>query len=376
MEFNQNQNLVFEPRFLDLDKNAGTLDEITEDIVDTSKVENIQNPVSTPEKVQSVIDSNNGDSVPNPTSDNTDSDNSDEPDESDDLNIDDLTSAEIMVELLNQEGLQIYTDIPKGLTMEQFVKDIPEYINSIEQEIRNDEAAKLGKFQEYYDLIFNQNIDADSLKPALMLENIASMDLDDTNLTTDDLIDVIVAKHKLRGLSNDEALALANLNAKDLVKLKEDALNSQKYVVDQIDSIKKDVILSKDNEMRIKEQAIRDEQNAFVQALNSINLTKNQRQEFFDTRYKRDQQIDYVDEQGVRRREFVTKFDILVHKAFSDPKKTVGLIDFLSGDSDIPKQQQSSYSLRLLEKLEGKRSVNKQKVTQNQDSINFKTRFF
>ena len=272
--------------------------------------------------------------------------------------------------------------------MEQFVKDIPEYISSIEQEIRRDEAAKLGKFQEYYEMMVNQEIEPEALKPALVLESTASMDLNDRSITTEDLINVIKTKHLVRGLSDEEATALANLNSKDLNKLKDEALNAQDFISQTIENIKKDVVLEKEMDQKTREQDLLQEQNSFVEALNSLNLTKNQKQEFFDIRYKRDQQITYTDENGIQRRDLVTKFDVLSHQLYSNPKKLVAFIDFLANDQDAPnlkKSVASSYSKKLLERLEGskeKKSDNNnfrqkpQVSTNTQNKIEFQSRTF
>jgi hypothetical protein len=182
------------------------------------------------------------------------------------------------------------------------------------------------------------------------------MDLNDRAITSEDLINVIKTKHLVRGLSDEEATALANLNAKDLNKLKDEALSAQDFISQTIENIKKDVVIEKEFSQKQMEQDLLNEQNSFVEALNSLNLTKNQKQEFYDIRYKKDQQIAYTDENGVQRRDLVTKFDVLTHQLFSNPKKLVAFIDFLSNDQDSPnlkKSVASSYSKKLLERLEG-----------------------
>lgn len=387
---NLDNDLKFEPSTFGID--GDNLDNITDDDIKA---------VDTPDQIKSdKVDLGIGNNlnldkdqvITDPEKDKEDDEDEDQGDdnESDDLekDIDNLTTAEVVVELLNQEGLQIYNEIPKGLTMEQFVKDIPEYISSMEQEIRNDEAAKLGKFQEYYEMMVNQEIEPEALKPALILESTASMDLNDRSITTEDLINVIKTKHLVRGLSDEEATALANLNSKDLNKLKDEALNAQDFISQTIENIKKDVVLEKEMDQKTREQDLLQEQNSFVEALNSLNLTKNQKQEFFDIRYKRDQQITYTDENGVQRRDLVTKFDILSHQLYSDPKKLVAFIDFLSNDQDAPnlkKSVASSYSKKLLERLEGskeKKSDNNnfrqknQVSTNTQNKIEFQSRTF
>ena len=390
---NLDNDLKFEPSTFGID--SSSLDNITDDDIKVIDTPNLPKDDKVDLGIGNLDLDKDQDKV-DPEKDNKDEgaeDGDEDPgddNENDDLekDIDSLTTAEVVVELLNQEGLQIYNEIPKGLTMEQFVKDIPEYISSIEQEIRRDEAAKLGKFQEYYEMMVNQEIEPEALKPALVLESTASMDLNDRSITTEDLINVIKTKHLVRGLSDEEATALANLNSKDLNKLKDEALNAQDFISQTIENIKKDVVLEKEMDQKTREQDLLQEQNSFVEALNSLNLTKNQKQEFFDIRYKRDQQITYTDENGIQRRDLVTKFDVLSHQLYSNPKKLVAFIDFLANDQDAPnlkKSVASSYSKKLLERLEGskeKKSDNNnfrqkpQVSTNTQNKIEFQSRTF
>lgn len=271
--------------------------------------------------------------------------------------VDSFTQAEALVELLNTEGLQIYNEIPKGLTMEQFVKDIPEYISSIESEIRRDESAKLGKFQEYYEMMVN-GISGEDLKPAMMLENIVDLDLDAPNMTTADLIDVIKTKHLLRGLSDNEATALANLNAKNVEVLKQESLASQQYVADYIENIKQDVVRQKESEQEQQKAQFEAEQRSFIDALNqSTQYTKEQKKEFFDMRYKRDQQVSWTDSDGNMQRDFVTKYDLLMHQIQTDPRKLLDIIEYMSSGFDLKKAVKNDvateYTKKLFAKLEG-----------------------
>lgn len=354
---------------IDSDLNKITDDDITLNQENSPTGEQIEKPAQVTGEEQVKPEPVDPETSESNEIENTDQE---EPDNTDEPEVDNLTQAEALVELLGTEGLQIYNEIPKGLTMEQFIKDIPEYIGSIEQEIRRDEATKLGKFQEYYEMM-SSGISGEELKPAMLLENIVEADLNNPTLTTADLIDIVKTKHLLRGLSEHEADALAGINSKNIEALKAEAIASQGFVSEYIENIKEDVRSRKEYEQEQEKAAFEQEQQAFVQVLNqSAQYSKEQKKELFDIRYKRDQQVSWTDDEGNVQRDFVTKYDVLMHQIQTDPNKLLDIIEYMNSGFDMKKavkaDVENSYAKKLFAKLEGRTVVNNSKNNRDEST--------
>ena len=83
-----------------------------------------------------------------------------------------------------------------------------------------------------------------------------------------------------------------------------------------------------DQQRKETEQAEEHEQ--FVNVLNnSENYSKQERQNLYDIRYKRNQLITYQDDNGVEKQDYVTRYDILQYNIENNPEYLVSMLKYM-----------------------------------------------
>lgn len=275
----------------------------------------------------------NNPSQPDPT--NPDPFNPTDPASTD---LEDYSSTALFVKLLENQGFGIYEELPKDLTPEQFVQDLPEFISTTVEERLNERLEKLGSHVEYFKLL-DKGVSPEELAPAYQMQQIADFDINDPNVTEQDLQAVITRMHLLRGLTEDEASQLVAA-AKTNNILKQEAEKSVKYHQGYINHIQQQALATHEAKKQAEAERAANEQNAVMNILKAgkigtLPIPKGDQEKIYNTLYKQDQVVAWTDANGVKQQALASKWEVAMHQIMNDPEKLVTIAWLVANDFNI-----------------------------------------
>lgn len=274
---------------------------------------------------------------PNPDDPVTTPSNSN-PDQNVEDELKDYSPTALYVKLLESEGLGIYEELPKDLTPQQFVKDLPEFISTTVDDRVNERLEKLGSYAEYFKLL-DQGVKPEELAPAYQLQKVADFDINGSDVTDDHLTNVVIQMHVLRGLTEEEGKQLADV-AKSQNLLKQKAQESINYHKDYIKHLQDRALAEHQSAIEAEKLAAQQEQTNILNVLktgkiNNIPITKEDQNKIFDTLYKKNIVVNWVDDKGEKQQSLASKWEVEMHQIIHDPQKLIMLAWLVSNDFNV-----------------------------------------
>ncbi len=289
------------------------------------------------------------------------------PDDSSNDDFSDYSQPALFAQLLAENNLNFFGDeIPKDLDPIGFVEKFSEASNAFISNVINNKLQEMGAIADYIQFRLNGGSN-EAIDPILEIERVASFNIDDPNVTDDDLIRVVssmyenqnIPKHLIPNLIKvDKENGVLDVRAKESIDF------HKKYKDDLFTKAKDDY----DASIRAEQYQKKLEANAFANKLKetekigTIVLTDVDRAEIFDFHHKRDQLVKYKDDAGNIVSDYVTKYELDMYQAVNDPEKLIKLTYFLkhgfdlSSDSKIVSNLKKDANASLLRAIEGNRS--------------------
>lgn len=252
--------------------------------------------------------------------------------------IKDFSQTALFVKLLESEGFGIYEELPKDLTPQQFVQDLPEFISTTVEDRVNERLEKLGSYAEYFKLL-DQGLTPEQLSPAYRVQTIADFDVNGNDVTEDHLKTLVVEMHKLRGLTEEEAEQLTNV-AKSSNTLKQKAEESVSYHKEYIKHVQQQALADHKAQVEVEQLRARKEEADIVNILKtgkvgSIPITKEDQNKIYDTLYKKNVVVNWVDDKGQQQQGLASKWEVEMHQIMQDPNKLAMLALLVANDFNI-----------------------------------------
>ena len=253
------------------------------------------------------------------------------PDEVDEL--DQFEDGAAIAGYLQESGLSIYNELDPNLTVEQFAQDLTEFVpDAISRGIEKkweQEKATMGSFADYYELHKN-GIPAESLNPAIEVEKFASFDIDNIDNTNTDLSNLVTQMLTRQGMDPELVQTTVEALEANPDKLRSQAEKSVNFHKEFIESVKQEAVNRFQYDQQKKESEQQEEHEQFVNVLNnSEGYSKQEKQDLYDIRYKRNQIITYQDDNGVEKQDYVTKYDILQYNIENNPEYLVSMLKYM-----------------------------------------------
>lgn len=268
------------------------------------------------------------------------------------------SNAELFNTLLKNNGLDIYEELPEDFSFERLAQDLPNYADQLAAAKYKEKLEEAGRIGEYIEMI-QSGVNPEALNPALELEKLIGVDLNNESATEEDFYNMVVQVEMRKGNDEETATIIAEgLRNKGIDVLKEKALAHQEFVGEYVETLKNQAQQQYQQEQMQQEQALKEEHDSFVKALQQTDLPRAEKERIYDFQYNRDQLVTFTNAKGEQEQTYVTKYDLALHNIMQDPSKHVKLLEFVASGLDLPKYKkhkiENSINKQILDQLEGK----------------------
>ena len=268
------------------------------------------------------------------------------------------SNAELFNTLLKNNGLDIYEELPEDFSFERLAQDLPNYADQLAAAKYREKLEEAGRIGDYIEMI-QSGVNPEALNPALELEKLMSIDLNNESTTEEDFYNMVVQVEMRKGNDEETATIIAEgLRNKGIDVLKEKALAHQEFVGEYVENLKQQAQQQYQQEQMQQEQALKEEHDSFVKALQQTDLPRAEKERIYDFQYNRDQLVTFTNARGEQEQTYVTKYDLALHNIMQDPSKHVKLLEFVASGLDLPKYKkhkiENSINKQILDQLEGK----------------------
>ncbi|MCA9749306.1 MAG: hypothetical protein KC414_09375, partial [Romboutsia sp.] len=246
------------------------------------------------------------------------------------------TQTALFATSLKESGLDLFgEEFNKEITPQDFVSRTENYINTTinnkSTNIINSKLQEIGDIAYYVKHLMDNNPE-EQINPALQARKIINFNIEDENVTENDLLNVIGAMYQ-KQVSDPSLIPslLENDKNKGLDYLKNKANISKDFHK----KYEQDIIANIENNKKIQSQRqqeqIQQEQSSFANSLkntteiNGIAITDKDRSQIFDMMYNKDQIITYKDDQGNTKQDYLTKYEVMMYNTVNDPQKLITL---------------------------------------------------
>lgn len=228
---------------------------------------------------------------------------------------------------LGEQGFSLYEEgkINKELDPGTLVQDIQKRNNEFMDIRVNQTLQQLGPLAEYVQFIYRGG-NMDDIQPAIQNQRYADFDVNNENVTEDQLESLAREMYVKKGIKPERADEYISI-AKEKGRLKEEALESKQFHADLVTTMKENAKEAYELQEQQKQAAIQQESKAFEKVLRSgkiaevITVNNDEASALWDFMYKRDQPIDSQDPQGNPKRDFVTAYELKMYEAVNNPEK-------------------------------------------------------
>lgn len=268
------------------------------------------------------------------------------------------SNAELFNTLLKNNGLDIYEELPEDFSFERLAQDLPNYADQLAAAKYREKLEEAGRIGDYIEMI-QSGVNPEALNPALELEKLMGIDLNNESTTEEDFYNMVVQVEMRKGNDEETATIIAEgLRNKGIDVLKEKALAHQEFVGEYVENLKQQAQQQYQQEQMQQEQALKEEHDSFVKALQQTDLPRAEKERIYDFQYNRDQLVTFTNARGEQEQTYVTKYDLALHNIMQDPSKHVKLLEFVASGLDLPKYKkhkiENSINRQILDQLEGK----------------------
>jgi len=292
-------------------------------------------------------------------------------------NLDNYSQAALAVQLFAENGLEIYNELDKNLSFESLGKDIPQYIEQTAQTIADQKLKEYGDYADYLKLIVDKGIPRETLDPAIEVQKIASFDINNPNVTEDQLFGLVKEMHLRRDLNENEAEALANVS-KNNKTLQADAQKSIEFHNNYITGIKQNALNAHNAELQATQDQQQSDYNGLITVVGSgkigdINLSKQDQQNIVNTIHVKDQLVKWQDAEGTDQQSYVSKYDLGMYQVSQDPEKLALLAYLIHNDFSMkPIQQElkTNVSKQILARMAENGNTSKPARVSKRDAYN------
>lgn len=276
----------------------------------------------------------------------------------------DYSQPALFAQLLAENNLNFFGDeIPKDLNPIDFVQKFSESTNAFISTVINNKLQEMGSIADYIQFRLNGGSN-EAIDPILEIDRVAGFNIDDANVTEDDLVKVVSAMYENQNIPKHLIPNLIKVDKENGVldiRAKESVDFHKKYKDDLFTKAKQDY----DDSIRAEQYQKKLEENAFAtklketEKIGTVLLTDVDRAEIFDYHHKRDQLVKYKDDDGNIVSDYVTKYELDMYQAVNDPDKLIKLTYFLkhgfdlSSDSKIVSNLKKDANASLLRAIEG-----------------------
>lgn len=258
------------------------------------------------------------------------------------------TQTALFATSLKESGLDLFgEEFNKEITPQDFVSRTENYINTTinnkSTNIINSKLQEIGDIAYYVKHLMDNNPE-EQINPALQARKIINFNIEDENVTENDLLNVIGAMYQ-KQVSDPSLIPslLENDKNKGLDYLKNKANISKDFHK----KYEQDIIANIENNKKIQSQRqqeqIQQEQSSFANSLkntteiNGIAITDKDRSQIFDMMYNKDQIITYKDDQGNTKQDYLTKYEVMMYNTVNDPQKLITLSYLLANNFNLDK---------------------------------------
>jgi hypothetical protein len=290
---------------------------------------------------------------------------------------DDYSHAALFSKLLGENGLSIFddTELKRDLSPVEFVEQFKNKTNAYTNSIIKQELDSLGTIKAHVEAIYHNNIDPEVVNPLISLQRYADMDINNPDLTENDIIDSVKSMYKLQGVADDLISDLVEMDKEKGILVAKAGKSKEvhnAYIGNAFENIKRN---KEFEDLQAKQQQER-ESAAFVEKLRSVDnlynqkITDSHRAAIFDNIYKRDQLVNIQGEDNKQEQVLMTKYELLMYNVVNNPEKFIKLNYLLLNDLNYTDNNGNDNSININKKIIDALEKGKGKVVNNVRNIN------
>jgi hypothetical protein len=235
---------------------------------------------------------------------------------------------------LKESGLGLYgnDDINKELDPQTFAGDIQTYIETSREEAVNQQLQQIGPLANFVQFLYRGG-NLDDINPAIQAQRYADFNLDDPNVTEEQLEGIAREMYVKKGIDPEEANDFIAI-AKEKDRLKTLAGESKQYHAQLVEQFTANAQQAYQREQQMIQAQRQQDAAKYASVLEGgdilgIKITRDQAGDLYDFMWNRSQAVDTLDNNGNPTRDFATRYEIAMHNAVNDPNK-LALLSFLA----------------------------------------------